>query len=89
MTTTGPENLVHVGPFFDEKKLSVWLQEMAMRLSPAALALLPKPKQRPPAGDASALPRSRRRMVVEVLGVEHWEGGPTLAVRTGKVLSAS
>lgn len=42
MTATGPGNMVQVGPFFDEKKLRVWLQEMAMRLSPEALALLHK-----------------------------------------------
>jgi hypothetical protein len=41
LTTSGPENLAHVGPFFDQKKLTVWLQEMALRLSPAALALMP------------------------------------------------
>ena len=46
-------------------------------------------EQRPPAsGYANALPQSAQRMVVEVSGVRHWEG-PTLAVRTGKVLSAS
>ena len=41
LTTSGPENLAHVGPFFDQRKLTVWLQEMALRLSPAALALMP------------------------------------------------
>jgi hypothetical protein len=41
LTTSSPENLAHVGPFFDQKKLTVWLQEMALRLSPAALALMP------------------------------------------------
>jgi hypothetical protein len=39
MTTTGPGSMVQVGPFFDEQKLTVWLHEMAMRLSPAALML--------------------------------------------------
>jgi hypothetical protein len=33
--------MAHIGPFFDQKKLAVWLQEMALRLSPAALALMP------------------------------------------------
>jgi hypothetical protein len=42
MTTTGPDNMAQVGPFFDQKKLTMWLQEMALRLSPAALALLQK-----------------------------------------------
>jgi hypothetical protein len=41
LTTTGPESMAQVGPFFDEKKLRVWLQEMALRLSPAALTLMP------------------------------------------------
>ena len=31
--------MAQVGPFFDEQKLRSWLGEMAMRLSPAALAL--------------------------------------------------
>lgn len=34
------KNLGEVGPFFDEKKLAVWLQELAMRLSHAAVVLL-------------------------------------------------
>jgi hypothetical protein len=41
LTTTGPDNMAQVGPFFDEMKLRVWLQEMALRLSPAALMLMP------------------------------------------------
>jgi len=44
LTTTGPDNKAQVGPFFDEKKLRVWLQEMALRLSPAALVLLSNPE---------------------------------------------
>ena len=44
LTATGPGNMVQVGPFFDEKKLAVWLREMALRLSPAALALMPDTK---------------------------------------------
>jgi hypothetical protein len=43
LTATGPANMVHVGPFFDEQKLRSWLGETALRLSPAALALLPHP----------------------------------------------
>jgi hypothetical protein len=39
LTTTGPANMAQVGPFFDEKKLATWLQEMAMRLSHAAVVL--------------------------------------------------
>jgi hypothetical protein len=38
--TTGPANMAQVGPFFDEKKLATWLQEMAMRLSHAAVVLV-------------------------------------------------
>jgi hypothetical protein len=41
LITTGPDNMAQVGPFFDQKKLTVWLQEMALRLSPAALHLMP------------------------------------------------
>jgi hypothetical protein len=41
LMTTGPENMAQVGPFFDEQKLRSWLGEMALRLSPAALRLLP------------------------------------------------
>ena len=43
MTTTGPDNMAQVGPFFDDKKLASWLGEMALRLSPAAMVLLPNP----------------------------------------------
>ena len=32
--------MAQIGPFFDEKKLDVWLQEMAMRLSHAAVVLV-------------------------------------------------
>jgi hypothetical protein len=44
LTATGPANMVQVGPFFDEKKLTAWLQEMAMRLSHAAVVLLSHPE---------------------------------------------
>jgi hypothetical protein len=44
LTTTGPANMAQVGPFFDEKKLTVWLNEMAMRLSHAAIVLLSNPE---------------------------------------------
>jgi hypothetical protein len=44
LTTTGPANMVQVGPFFDEKKLKVWLYEMAKRLSHAAIILLHRPE---------------------------------------------
>ncbi|WP_028168709.1 hypothetical protein [Bradyrhizobium elkanii] len=40
LTTTGPANLAQVGPFFDDKKLTAWLHEMAMRLSHAAVVLV-------------------------------------------------
>jgi hypothetical protein len=43
MTTTGAANIAQVGPFFDEKKLRSWLGEVALRLSPAGLVLLPHP----------------------------------------------
>jgi hypothetical protein len=43
LTAMGPTNMVHVGPFFDEKKLRSWLGETAIRLSPAALTLLSNP----------------------------------------------
>jgi hypothetical protein len=45
LTTTGPDNMAQVGPFFDDKKLASWLGEMAMRLSLAALILLPQPSE--------------------------------------------
>jgi hypothetical protein len=44
LTTTGPANMAQVGPFFDEKKLATWLQEMAMRLSHAAMILASNPE---------------------------------------------
>jgi hypothetical protein len=44
MTTTGPSNMAQVGPFFDEKKLKTWLQEIAMRLSHAAVVLVSNPE---------------------------------------------
>jgi hypothetical protein len=40
LTTTGPANMAQVGPFFDDKKLAIWLQELAMRLSHAAVVLV-------------------------------------------------
>jgi len=40
LTATGPANMAQVGPFFDEKKLAIWLQELAMRLSHAAVVLV-------------------------------------------------
>jgi hypothetical protein len=43
LTATGTANMAQVGPFFDEQKLRSWLGEMALRLSPAALILLPNP----------------------------------------------
>ena len=36
--------MAQVGPFFDEKKLATWLQEMAMRLSHAAVVLVSNPE---------------------------------------------
>jgi len=44
LTTTGPANMARVGPFFDEKKLTTWLQEMAVRLSHAAVVLVSNPE---------------------------------------------
>ena len=41
LTATGPGNMVQVGPFFDGTKLRMWLQEMALRLSPTGLYLMP------------------------------------------------
>jgi hypothetical protein len=38
--------MAHVGPFFDEKKLAIWLQEMAMRMSHAAVVLVSNPEGR-------------------------------------------
>jgi hypothetical protein len=43
LTTTGPANMAQVGPFFDGQKLRSWLGEMVMRLSMAAMQLLPNP----------------------------------------------
>jgi hypothetical protein len=40
LTTSGPDKMAHVGPFFDEKKLRVWLSEIAIRLSHAAMILV-------------------------------------------------
>jgi hypothetical protein len=48
LTTTGPANMAQVGPFFDEKKLATWLQEIAMRLSHAAVVLVSHPEGRDP-----------------------------------------
>jgi hypothetical protein len=36
--------MAQVGPFFNEKKLATWLQEMAMRLSHAAVVLVSNPE---------------------------------------------
>jgi hypothetical protein len=45
MTTTGPDNMAQVGPFFDHEKLASWLGEMALRLSIAAMHM-PNPSGR-------------------------------------------
>jgi len=34
------QNVGQVGPFVDEKKLAIWLQELAIRLSHAAVILV-------------------------------------------------
>jgi hypothetical protein len=34
------QNLGQVGPFFDQKKLAVWLSELTIRLSHAAVILV-------------------------------------------------
>jgi hypothetical protein len=44
MTTTGADKLAQVGPFFDQTKLISWLQELAMRLSHAAVVLVSTPE---------------------------------------------
>jgi hypothetical protein len=44
LTTMGPASMAQVGPFFDDKKLATWLQEMAMRLSHAAVVLVSNPE---------------------------------------------
>jgi hypothetical protein len=44
LLTLGPDRMAQVGPFFDESKLRVWLLEMAMRLSHAAVILLANPE---------------------------------------------
>ena len=36
--------MAQVGPFFDEKKLAIWLREMATRLSHAAVVLVSNPE---------------------------------------------
>ena len=36
--------MAQVGPFFDEKKLAIWLQELAMGLSHAAAVLVSNPE---------------------------------------------
>jgi hypothetical protein len=46
LTATGPNHMVQVGPFFDEDKLTVWLNEMALRLSHAAVVLTSNPEGR-------------------------------------------
>src|SRR5262249_16003125 len=48
LTTSGPANMAQVGPFFDQKKLTVWLQEMAMRLSHATVILVSEPEGNDP-----------------------------------------
>jgi len=40
LTTTGPANIAQVGPFFDEAKLKIWLYEITLRLSHAAIVLV-------------------------------------------------
>jgi hypothetical protein len=44
LTTMGPAKTAQVGPFFDETKLAIWLQETAMRLSHAAVVLVSNPE---------------------------------------------
>jgi hypothetical protein len=40
LTTTGPAMMAQVGPFYDERKLAMWLLEVAMRTSHAAVILI-------------------------------------------------
>jgi hypothetical protein len=44
LTTMGPAKMAQVGPFFDDRKLAIWLQETAMRLSHAAVVLVSNPE---------------------------------------------
>ncbi|SFO74478.1 hypothetical protein SAMN05216330_104464 [Bradyrhizobium sp. Ghvi] len=44
LTTTGPSNLAIVGPFYDDRKLTAWLYEIALRFSHAALILVSQPE---------------------------------------------
>jgi hypothetical protein len=44
LTTTGAANMAQVGPFFDERKLALWMREIAMRLSHAAVVLVSNPE---------------------------------------------
>jgi hypothetical protein len=43
---TNAKNLGQIGPFFDERKLAAWLQELAKRLPHAALHLTADPEGR-------------------------------------------
>lgn len=40
LTTSGPAKMAQVGAFYDEHKLAMWLYEMAMRVSHAAVVLV-------------------------------------------------
>lgn len=40
LTTSGPAMMAQVGPFYDQPKLAMWLYEMAMRVSHAAVILV-------------------------------------------------
>ncbi len=44
LTTSGPAKMAQVGPFYDQQKLAMWLYEMAMRVSHAAVVLVSSPE---------------------------------------------
>ena len=71
LMATGAANMVQVGPFFGERKLATWLQEMAMRLNARGCSARVKSRRERhgASDDPQALPGGRRQMVVEVQSV--------------------
>ncbi len=61
LTTRGPANMAQVGPFFDKDKLAMWLYEMALRVSHAAVILVSNPE-----GDDRPLLATRQQYLAVV-----------------------
>src|SRR5437660_1498454 len=61
LTIRGPANMAQVGPFVDKNKLAMWLYELALRVSHAAVILVSNPE-----GDDRPLLATRQQYLAVV-----------------------